>query len=172
MSELRTAKFEDHEPQVEPDYADCSLQLVTSDRTSSKGLWAIKLTRELWKRQIWTEAKAVEIMKEAALSENEKVIIGGVRFFLGGDKEREDMEDESSDDEGVSVGQVKHQLTINKKTRKKARAAEKAIKSSRTRRRRRTNPIPSTSQHFTCCTILKDLPSLCSTSISRTKSQS
>lgn len=113
--------------------------LVTSDRTSAKGLWAIKITRELWKRQIWTEAKAVEVMKEAALSENEKVIVGGVRFFLGGDKEREELEDESSDDE-VNVGQVKHQLTINKKTRKKARAAEKAIKSARNKEKKKGQP--------------------------------
>lgn len=115
--------------------------LVTSDRTSAKGLWAIKITRELWKRQIWTEAKAVEIMKEAALSQNEKVIIGGVRFFLGGDKEREDLEDEDSDEE-VNVGQVKHQLTINKKTRKKARVAEKAIKAVRNKERKKGNPAP------------------------------
>lgn len=75
--------------------------LVTSDRVSSKGLWAIKLIRELWKRQIWSDAKTVEVMKEASLSENEKVIIGGVRFFLGGDQEREEMEDESSDEEAI-----------------------------------------------------------------------
>jgi protein SDA1 len=112
--------------------------LVTSDRTSAKGLWAIKITRELWKRQIWTEAKAVEVMKEAALSQNEKVIVGGVRFFLGGDKEREELEDEDSD-EDVSVGQVKHQLTINKKTRKKARVAEKAIKTARNKEKKKQN---------------------------------
>jgi protein SDA1 len=115
--------------------------LVTSDRTSAKGLWAIKITRELWKRQIWTEAKAVEVMKEAALSLNEKVIIGGVRFFLGGDKEREELEDEDSDEE-INVGQVKHQLTINKKTRKKARVAEKAIKAVRNKERKKGNPNP------------------------------
>jgi hypothetical protein len=39
---------------------DVLFNLVTSDRTSAKGLWAIKITRELWKRQIWTEAKALE----------------------------------------------------------------------------------------------------------------
>lgn len=113
--------------------------LVTSDRTSAKGLWAIKLTRELWKRQIWTDAKAVEVMKEASLSENEKVIVGGVRFFLGGDKEREEMEDESSDEE-VDVRQIKHQLGINKKTRKKSRAAEKAMATHKKKERKKHQP--------------------------------
>ncbi|KAJ6078330.1 hypothetical protein N7467_008083 [Penicillium canescens] len=142
LSELRTSNSKTTNHKLNRTMQTVLFNLVTSDRTSSKGLWAIKITRELWKRQIWTEAKAVEIMKEAALSENEKVIIGGVRFFLGGDKEREDMEDESSDDEGVSVGQVKHQLTINKKTRKKARAAEKAIKSVKNKEKKKNQPHP------------------------------
>ncbi|RHZ66826.1 Severe Depolymerization of Actin [Aspergillus turcosus] len=116
--------------------------LVTSDRTSSKGLWAIKLTRELWKRQIWTDAKAVEVMKEATLSENEKVIVGGVRFFLGGDKEREEMEDESSDEEAIDLGRVKHQVGINKKTRKKSRAVEKAKATVKKRERKKNQPHP------------------------------
>ncbi|KAL4880198.1 SDA1-domain-containing protein [Aspergillus karnatakaensis] len=116
--------------------------LVTSDRTSSKGLWAIKLTRELWKRQIWTDAKAVEVMKEAALAENEKVIVGGVRFFLGGDKEREEMEEESSDEEAVDIGRVKHQVGINKKTKKKARAVERAKATVQRRERKKNQPHP------------------------------
>ncbi|KAL3447080.1 SDA1-domain-containing protein [Aspergillus insuetus] len=116
--------------------------LVTSDRTSSKGLWAIKLTRELWKRQIWTDAKAVEVMKEAALAENEKVIVGGVRFFLGGDKEREEMEEESSDEEAIDLGKVKHQVGINKKTKKKARAVEKAKATVQRRERKKNQPHP------------------------------
>ncbi|KAJ5311952.1 hypothetical protein PENANT_c022G10527 [Penicillium antarcticum] len=142
LSELRTSNSKTTNHKLNRTMQTVLFNLVTSDRTSSKGLWAIKITRELWKRQIWTEAKAVEVMKEAALSENEKVIIGGVRFFLGGDKEREEMEDEDSDEEAVSVGQVKHQLTINKKTRKKARAAEKAIKSVKAKEKKKNQPHP------------------------------
>ncbi|OQE20275.1 hypothetical protein PENFLA_c017G09855 [Penicillium flavigenum] len=141
LSELRTANSKTTNHKLNRTMQTVLFNLVTSDRTSAKGLWAIKITRELWKRQIWTEAKAVEVMKEAALSQNEKVIIGGVRFFLGGDKEREELEDEDSEEE-VNVGQVKHQLTINKKTRKKARAAEKAIKAVRNKERKKGNPSP------------------------------
>jgi protein SDA1 len=100
--------------------------LVTSDLTSSKGLWAIKFTRELWKRQIWTDAKAVDIMKEASLAENQKVVVGGVRFFLGGDKEREELEDESSDGEDIDMSALRHQMGINKKTKKRGRELKKA----------------------------------------------
>jgi protein SDA1 len=104
--------------------------LVTSDRTSTKGMWATRITRELWRRQIWTDARPCDVMKEACLSDNEKVVVGGVRFFLGGDKEREEMEDESSD-EDIDIKKVKHQSTINKKTKKRQKAYEKAVEKIR-----------------------------------------
>ncbi|KAH6679917.1 SDA1-domain-containing protein [Plectosphaerella plurivora] len=115
--------------------------LVTADRASSKGLWAVKLTRELWKRQIWTDAKTVDIMKEAVLSDNEKVVVGATRFFLGGDKEREEMEDESSDEE-VDLSKMKHQMGINKKSKKKSVAYKKAVGKLHKQERSKSKPHP------------------------------
>lgn len=94
------------------------------DANSTTGLWAVKLTRELWKRRVWDDARTVEIMKEASLSANAKVMSGGTRFFLGVDQEIEDGDD--SGDEGVDIGQAKHQAGINKKTNKKKKQLEKA----------------------------------------------
>jgi protein SDA1 len=116
--------------------------LLTQDRASSKGIWAVKITREMWKRQIWTDSRAVEIMKEAALSDNEKVVGGGVRFFLGGDKEREEMEDEDSDRETINIGKLKHQVGINKKTKKKTKGLEKAVEKVRRQERKKKSPHP------------------------------
>jgi protein SDA1 len=115
--------------------------LITADRSSPRAIWAIKLTRELWKRQIWTDAKPVDVMKEACLADNEKVIIGAVRFFLGGDKEREELEDESSDEE-VDLAKVKHQITINKKSRKQKDAYRKAVEKVRRQEKKKSKPHP------------------------------
>ncbi|PHH59868.1 hypothetical protein CDD81_2418 [Ophiocordyceps australis] len=115
--------------------------LVTADRTSPRALWAVKLTRELWKRQIWTEAKPVDVMKEACLADNEKVVLGAVRFFLGGDKEREEIEDESSDEE-VDLGKVRHQIGINKKTKKQKESYKKAVTKVKRLERKRKQPHP------------------------------
>lgn len=60
------------------------------------------------------------------MSDNEKVVLGGVRFFLGGDKEREELQDDSSDEE-IDIKKIKHQTGINKKTKKRAKAVEKAL---------------------------------------------
>ncbi|KAM5343118.1 hypothetical protein ACJ41O_014084 [Fusarium nematophilum] len=115
--------------------------LVTADRSSPRAIWAIKITREMWKRQFWTDAKPVDVMKEACLSDNEKVVVGAVRFFLGGDKEREELEDESSDEE-VDLSKVKHQIGINKKTKKTKKAYDKAVEKVKRAERKKNKPHP------------------------------
>ena len=81
-------------------------------------------------------------MKEAALAENVKVIIGGVQFFLGGDQEREDLQDESSDEEAVDMGKVKHQITINKKNKKKTRMLDNAMATVKRKEKKKNQPHP------------------------------
>ncbi|KAK5277078.1 Severe Depolymerization of Actin, partial [Exophiala xenobiotica] len=115
--------------------------LVVADRASPKALWAVKITREMWKRQIWTDAKAVEIMKEAAVGDNEKCIVGGVRFFLGGDKEREELEDESSDEEGIDMAKLRHQVGVSK-SKKSERRLEKAAATVKRKQKKKGQPHP------------------------------
>lgn len=81
-------------------------------------------------------------MKEASLGDNEKIIIGGVRFFLGGDKEREELEDESSDEDTVDMGKLKHQMGINKKSKKNARVMDQAVASLKKKERKKKQPHP------------------------------
>ena len=81
-------------------------------------------------------------MKEAALGENEKVIVSGILFFLGGDKEREDFEDESSDEEAIDLGKVKHQMAINKKNKKKTKMLDQAVATVKKKERRKKQPHP------------------------------
>ncbi|KAL8999847.1 MAG: hypothetical protein Q9169_001388 [Polycauliona sp. 2 TL-2023] len=142
LSDLRTSNAKTTNHRLNRTFQTVLSNLLTSDRNSSKGLWAVKITRELWKRQIWTDSKAVEIMKEASLADNDKIVAGGVRFFLGGDKEREDLEDESSDEEAIDMGKIKHQMGINKKTRKKARQMENAVATVKRKERRKKQPHP------------------------------
>ncbi|MCJ1401638.1 Severe Depolymerization of Actin [Xylographa trunciseda] len=142
LSDLRTTNSKTTNHRLNKTIQTVLYNLLVSDRTSAKGIWAVKLTRELWKRQIWTDSKAVEIMKEACLADNEKVVVGGVRFFLGGDKEREEMEDESSDEEAIDLGKLKHQMGINKKSKKKAKAMENAVSMVKRKERKKKQPHP------------------------------
>ncbi|KAN0106582.1 SDA1 domain containing protein [Hyaloscypha variabilis] len=143
LSDLRTSNAKSVNHRLNKTIQTALFNLLTSDRASAKGIWAVKITRELWKRQIWTDSKAVEIMKEAALADNEKVIGGGARFFLGGDKEREELEDDSSDEEaGIDIGKLKHQAGINKKSRKTKKSLEEAVKKVKKTEKKKNQPHP------------------------------
>lgn len=143
LSDIRSSNAKTVNHKLNHSVQTVLFNLVTSDRASSKALWAVKITRELWKRQIWTDAKAVEIMKEASLADNEKVIAGGIRFFLGGDKEREEAEDSSSDeDEGIDMGRLRHQMGINKKSKKRDRDLKRAAASVKKKDRKKNAPHP------------------------------
>ncbi|KAF1965465.1 SDA1 family protein [Bimuria novae-zelandiae CBS 107.79] len=141
ISDLRSSNVKATNHRLNRTIQTVLFNLLTSDRESAKGLWAVKITRELWKRQIWTDARTVDIMKEACLSENEKVITGGVRFFLGGDKEREEAADESSDEE-IDMAKMRHQVGINKKTKKKARELKQAAATVKRKERKNNAPHP------------------------------
>ena len=141
LSDLRSANSKTTNHKLNRSVQTTLHNLVTEDRKSTKALWAVKITREMWKRQIWTDAKAVEIMKEAALADDEKCIVGGVRFFLGGDKEREELEDESSEEEdAIDMGKLRHQMGINKKSKKAGRKLEKAAATVRKKEKKKSQP--------------------------------
>jgi hypothetical protein len=80
--------------------------------------------------------------------------VGGVRFFLGGDKDREELEDESSDEEAVDIKQVKHQAGINKKTKKRAKAYEKAL--GKVKRQEKKKSAPQIMGNFSALHLLHD----------------
>lgn len=95
----------------------------------SNGLWATKLSRELWRRGIWDDSRTVEIMTKAALHPNVKVSVAGAKFFLGADKEREEnFEENSDDDDGIDMTSLRHKMSINKKSGKRGKKLEQAVK--------------------------------------------
>ncbi|CAB4256122.1 similar to Saccharomyces cerevisiae YGR245C SDA1 Highly conserved nuclear protein required for actin cytoskeleton organization and passage through Start [Maudiozyma barnettii] len=99
------------------------------DQPDSQGIWAAKLTRELWRRGIWDDSRTVEIMTQAASHSDAKIALSGIMFFLDADREREETFEENSDDDddSVNVDALKHRLEINKKTGKRAKKLKNAI---------------------------------------------
>lgn len=120
----------------------------------SQGLWATKLTRELWRRGIWDDSRTVEIMTQAALHPDVKVAIAGCKFFLGADKEREDnFDDESSDEEGFDLTSMKHSMTVNKTSKKKQRKLEQAAKQIK---KKNSTKHSATYLNFSALHLLRD----------------
>ncbi|GCE99578.1 severe Depolymerization of Actin [Zygosaccharomyces mellis] len=99
------------------------------DEPDSQGIWATKLTRELWRRGIWDDSRSVEIMVQAALHEDVKIAMSGVMFFLDADKERESNFEENSDsEEELDLEGIRHRLKINKKTGRRGNKLKNAVK--------------------------------------------
>lgn len=114
-----------------------ALYNIVMDRSTPKALWAVKVVRDLWRRRVWDDAKPVDIMRQAAMSDDPKTVASAVKFFLGSDREREEFEDESSDEEAVDVRKVKHQIGINKKTKKSKKILEKATEKVKRQERKK-----------------------------------
>ncbi|AET40307.1 Sda1p Ecym_5569 [Eremothecium cymbalariae DBVPG len=98
------------------------------EQPDSQGVWAARLTRELWRRGIWDDSRAVEIMTQATLHDDIKIVNSGVLFFLGADREREENFEESSDDDELDVQSLRHKLKINKKSSKRGKKLENVVK--------------------------------------------
>ncbi|KAI5788925.1 SDA1-domain-containing protein [Peziza echinospora] len=147
ISEMRNANAKAKNHRLNKTVQTVLFNLVESgkdDPTSTVGSWAVKLTRELWKRAVWDDARTVEIMKEAALSRNQKVMVGGVRFFLGVDQEREEaLEGGDSDDENIRevVTNLRKGAGISK-TAKKKRTLDKAIQTMKRKEKSKNKAHP------------------------------
>jgi protein SDA1 len=90
-----------------------------AERSSDSGdeaMWAVVLTKELWKKGVWEDAKSVAIVAFGCFHPVTKVQSASLHFFLGGDEESEDSEDESEDDT-VDVRSLEHKRDVKKKTR-------------------------------------------------------
>lgn len=58
-------------------------------------VWAVILTKELWKKQIWSDAKSVSVVALGCFHPAIKVQSASLHFFLGSDQDTEDSDDES-----------------------------------------------------------------------------
>ncbi|EER35856.1 hypothetical protein CTRG_00595 [Candida tropicalis MYA-3404] len=123
------------------------------EQRDNQGLWATKLTRELWRRGIWDDSRTVEIMTQAALHPDVKVAVAGAKFFLGADKEREDNFDESSDEDGFDMNELRHKMQINKKTSKRGKKLEQAVK---TTKKKNNAKHSATYLNFSAIHLLRD----------------
>ncbi|GMM28711.1 Sda1 protein [Martiniozyma asiatica (nom. inval.)] len=122
------------------------------DQKDGNGLWATKLTRELWRRGIWDDSRTVELMTQASLHPQGKVAISGVKFFLGADKEREAAFDEDSDDDLIDEESIKHKMKVNKKSSRRGKKLESALKTIKKKNKKEI----TTYLNFSAIHLLRD----------------
>ncbi|KAG2061348.1 SDA1-domain-containing protein [Suillus hirtellus] len=126
----------------------------TSDTTANNGedaMWAVILTKELWRKGIWTDAKPVSIVALGCFHPVMKVQSASIHFFLGSDDEKEDSDDE--DDEGPDVRALHHRREVNKKRRGDDKKLQKQLNAAKKKKYNKNAP---TTPNFPALQLLND----------------
>ncbi|XP_070780639.1 protein SDA1 homolog isoform X2 [Enoplosus armatus] len=89
---------------------------------------SLDVMMELYKRNIWNDAKTVNVITTACFSKVTKILVAGLKFFLGKDDDEKNESDSDSETEGPSVRDLKVRYSTGKKTTKNKKKLEKAMK--------------------------------------------
>ncbi|KZV68047.1 protein required for actin cytoskeleton organization and cell cycle progression [Peniophora sp. CONT] len=102
--------------------------------SGDEAMWAVVLTKELWKKGIWDDAKSVSIVALGCFHPVAKVQNAAVHFFLGSEEEVEDSDEEEDDFDKKGL---EHRRTINKKTRSGDKKIRKQVKEHKNKVKRK-----------------------------------
>uniref|UniRef100_A0ABI7YZV4 Protein SDA1 n=1 Tax=Felis catus TaxID=9685 RepID=A0ABI7YZV4_FELCA len=83
---------------------------------------------ELYRRNIWNDAKTVNVITTACFSKVTKILVAALTFFLGKDEEEKQDSDSESEDEGPTARDLLVQYATGKKSSKNKKRLEKAMK--------------------------------------------
>ena len=94
-------------------------------------MWAVILTKELWRKQIWSDAKSVSIVALGCFHPVIKVQSASLHFFLGSDQDKEDSDEESDQASNISFTSLRplirhrkwiseHSITVARSTKRHA----------------------------------------------------
>ncbi|XP_051533853.1 protein SDA1 homolog [Myxocyprinus asiaticus] len=83
---------------------------------------------ELYRRNIWNDAKTVNVVTTACFSKVTKILVAGLKFFLGKDEDEKKDSDSESEDDGPSARDLMIRYSTGKKTTKNKKKMEKAMK--------------------------------------------
>ncbi|XP_054908582.1 protein SDA1 homolog [Poeciliopsis prolifica] len=89
---------------------------------------SLDVMAELYKRNIWNDAKTVNVITTACFSKVTKILVGGLKFFLGKDEDEKNESDSESENEGTSARDLMVKYSTGKKTTKNKKKMEKAMK--------------------------------------------
>ncbi|KAM3832143.1 protein SDA1 homolog [Vipera latastei] len=83
---------------------------------------------ELYRRNIWNDARTVNVITLACFSKVTKIQVAGLTFFLGKDKDEKKDSDSESEDDGPSARDLMVRYATGKKTTKNKKKLEKAMR--------------------------------------------
>ncbi|XP_053260357.1 protein SDA1 homolog [Podarcis raffonei] len=82
---------------------------------------------ELYRRNIWNDAKTVNVITTACFSKVTKILVAGLKFFLGKDEDEKRDSDSESEDDGPTARDLMVRYSTGRKTTKNKKKLEKAM---------------------------------------------
>ncbi|GFQ64741.1 protein SDA1 homolog, partial [Trichonephila clavata] len=100
---------------------------MLSDNHITAARMSLEIMIDLYRRNIWRDAKTVNTIATACLSKDQKILVKALQFFLNIDEEINESDSDSEDEATVLKAVVTSNLR-NKKSRKRKRLLEKTKK--------------------------------------------
>lgn len=105
---------------------------------------------DLYKKQIWNDAKTVNIISHGCFSKLTKVLKTSLLFFSSKNEEKE--ESESEDEDKPTAAQIQLSLRVGKKTKSRKKKSERAIRALK--KEKKSKKVES--YHFSALNLLYD----------------
>lgn len=95
------------------------------DANDKAAKMSLDIMVELYKKNVWNDAKTVNVIATGCFSRIVKIMVTSLQFFLGHDPDEKDSDESDSDDE-PNVKEVMLANKVNKKTKKRDKQLKKA----------------------------------------------
>ncbi|XP_059141085.1 protein SDA1 homolog [Physella acuta] len=103
---------------------------------------ALDIMIELYRRNVWKDAKTVNVIATACFSKITKVMVAAMKFFLGKD-ELEEKEESDSDEDNLPKKSVKELALghrVGKKTKKRKKKLDRALQAIEKHKKKKSVP--------------------------------
>ncbi|KAG5895123.1 hypothetical protein JTB14_008560 [Gonioctena quinquepunctata] len=100
---------------------------MLKDTNTRAAKMSVDIMIELYKKNVWNDAKTVNVIATGCFSKITKVMVASLKFFLGKDPDEKNSDDSDSDNE-VDPKEVMMANKVNKKTRKREKQLNKVKK--------------------------------------------
>ncbi|XP_072310860.1 protein SDA1 homolog [Eucyclogobius newberryi] len=97
---------------------------------------SLDVMAELYKRNIWNDTKTVNVITTACFSKVTKILVAGLKFFLGKDEDEKNESDSDSEAKGPSARDLMIRYSTGKKSSKNKKKFEKAMKVLKTHKKK------------------------------------
>ncbi|XP_046740304.1 protein SDA1 homolog [Diprion similis] len=97
---------------------------MLKDSNARAAKMSVDIMIELYKKNVWNDAKTVNVISTGCFSKITKVMVASLKFFLGSDPSENNSDDSDSDDE-PNVKEVMMANKVNKKSKKREKQLKK-----------------------------------------------